>query len=107
MMYYLNCFETTAVKQPELVLAGGNGSSSDAAAAAAAVPAMYNNKHNVQTAQPLPGTDVGALVVGAASVSTLQTWPEGHPLGLKDALMAAALEQDGSGMPRWLQVAQR
>lgn len=102
-MYYLNCFETTAARQPELVLAGGNGSSSDAAAAAAAaVPATYNNKHNVQTPQPVAGTDVGALVVGAASVSTLQTWPEGHPLGLRDALMAAALEQDGSGMPRWL-----
>ncbi len=98
MMYYLNCFETTAARQPELVLAGGAGAS-NGGSSAAELPATFNNKHNVQTTQPAPGTDVGAVAAGAASVSTLQTWPEGHPLGLKDALMAAALRQDGSGMP--------
>jgi hypothetical protein len=106
MMYYLNCFETTAARQPELALAGAGAAAAGAdggnGGGGAALPIMYNNRHNVQTTHPVDGTDVGALHVGAASVSTLQTWPEGHPLGLRDALMSAALQQGGGGMPLWL-----
>jgi hypothetical protein len=107
-MYYLNCFETTPARQPELALAGAaaaagaDGSGSSNGGGSVALPAVYNNRHNVQTTHPVDGTDVGALHAGAASISTLQTWPEGHPLGLRDALMSAALQQGSSGMPLWL-----
>jgi hypothetical protein len=47
---------------------------------------------------------VWALEKGVASITPLQTWPEGHPLCLKDALMSAAHKETPSGMPEWLAV---
>lgn len=39
----------------------------------------------------LRGTDIFAVKDGKASVTPLQTWPHGHPFGLLDSEMTAAL----------------
>ena len=39
----------------------------------------------------LRGTDIFAVKNGKASITPLQTWPHGHPFGLLDSEMAAAL----------------
>jgi hypothetical protein len=48
--------------------------------------------------------DVEAVFSSRAAVSTLQTWPVGHPLSLRDAVLATALDEDADGMPAWLAV---
>jgi hypothetical protein len=48
--------------------------------------------------------DVEAVFSSRAAVSTLQTWPVGHPLSLRDAVLAAALDEDADGLPAWLAV---
>jgi hypothetical protein len=48
--------------------------------------------------------DVEAVFSSRASVNTLQTWPVGHPVSLRDAVLAAALDEDADGMPAWLAV---
>ena len=51
----------------------------------------------------LQGSDVGALAQGRCSISTLQTWPEGHCFCMADAAMALALVEDpASGLPAYL-----
>lgn len=46
--------------------------------------------------------DVEAVFSGRAAVGTLQTWPVGHPLSLRDDVLSAALCEDSSGLPAWL-----
>uniref|UniRef100_A0A383WD67 Survival protein SurE-like phosphatase/nucleotidase domain-containing protein n=1 Tax=Tetradesmus obliquus TaxID=3088 RepID=A0A383WD67_TETOB len=46
--------------------------------------------------------DVEAVFSSRAAVSTLQAWPVGHPLSLRDAVLAAALDEDDAGLPAWL-----
>lgn len=47
--------------------------------------------------------DVDAVFSGKAAVSTLQTWPAGHPLALRDEVLVAALNEDATtGLPAWL-----
>jgi hypothetical protein len=46
--------------------------------------------------------DVEAVMARRASVVALPTWPYSHPLSLKDELGAAALEEEGDGLPLWL-----
>jgi hypothetical protein len=46
--------------------------------------------------------DVEAVFSGLAAVSTLQTWPEGHPLSLRDELLVTALDEGEGGMPAWM-----
>lgn len=53
-------------------------------------------------AEDVSDSDLEAVVGGATAITPLQTWPEGHPLGLKDSVMAAAVEGGARGMPRWL-----
>jgi hypothetical protein len=48
--------------------------------------------------------DVEAVFSSRAAVSTVQTWPVGHPLSVRDAVLAAALGEDADGLPAWLAV---
>lgn len=65
--------------------------------------AVYNNLFATRWEEDREGSEWWALQQGAVSVSTLHTWPEGHPLCFKDSVMAAALVQGPSGLPKWLQ----
>ena len=42
-----------------------------------------------------------AVGSGIASISSLPTWPQTHPLALDDALLAHALRSDETGHPMW------
>ena len=46
--------------------------------------------------------DVEALFDGRTSITTLQTWPSGHPFSLTDVLLAYTLVQGQDGLPAWL-----
>lgn len=46
--------------------------------------------------------DVEAVFNGRASITTLQTWPSGHPFSLTDVLLAYTLVQGQDGLPAWL-----
>ncbi|MAW22362.1 MAG: hypothetical protein CMA16_02815 [Euryarchaeota archaeon] len=45
--------------------------------------------------------DCDSVAAGYASISSLPTWPQTHPLTLDDQLLAFALRQDESGHPTW------
>ena len=45
--------------------------------------------------------DCDSVAAGFASISSLPTWPQTHPLTLDDELLAFALCQDESGHPTW------
>jgi broad specificity polyphosphatase/5'/3'-nucleotidase SurE len=45
--------------------------------------------------------DCDCVASGYASISSLPTWPQTHPLALDDDLLAHALSQDESGYPAW------
>ena len=45
--------------------------------------------------------DVDCVETGVASISSLPTWPQTHPLALDDALLAHALSHDENGHPTW------
>jgi 5'/3'-nucleotidase SurE len=45
--------------------------------------------------------DCDSVAAGYASISSLPTWPQTHPLTLDDELLAFALCQDESGHPTW------
>tara|TARA_B100000683_G_scaffold269934_2_gene307872 strand:+ start:17427 stop:18401 length:975 start_codon:yes stop_codon:yes gene_type:complete len=45
--------------------------------------------------------DVDCIETGVASISSLPTWPQTHPLALDDALLSFALNQDVTGHPTW------
>ena len=45
--------------------------------------------------------DVDCIETGVASISSLPTWPQTHPLALDDALLAHALNHDETGHPTW------
>ncbi|HII56703.1 MAG TPA: hypothetical protein HA266_04060 [Candidatus Poseidoniaceae archaeon] len=45
--------------------------------------------------------DCDSVAAGYASISSLPTWPQTHPLTLDDELLAFALRQDESGHPTW------
>mgnify|MGYP005652615371 FL=1 len=45
--------------------------------------------------------DCDAVASGIASISSLPTWPQTHPLALDDALLAHALRSDETGHPMW------
>ncbi|GIL43132.1 hypothetical protein Vafri_971 [Volvox africanus] len=86
----------------------GNGTRSDviqgiAEALAAGYPVMYNNAYDTRRTIQIDRSDVMALQAGHVSISTLQTWPEGHTLCLSDRVMSRALLSAHDGMPAWLQ----
>ena len=45
--------------------------------------------------------DCDSVASGIASISSLPTWPQTHPLALDDALLAHALHSDETGHPMW------
>lgn len=45
--------------------------------------------------------DCDCVASGYASISSLPTWPQTHPLALDDDLLACALSQDQKGYPTW------
>ena len=45
--------------------------------------------------------DCDSVASGIASISSLPTWPQTHPLALDDALLAHALRSDETGHPMW------
>ena len=50
--------------------------------------------------EPIEHGDSHCVRLGKASVSTLGTWPQGHPLAISDALMEETITD--SGLPSWL-----
>ena len=59
------------------------------------IGAAYIDNHVVEKG------DVDCVETGAASISSLPTWPQTHPLALDDALLAHALNHDENGHPTW------
>ena len=52
--------------------------------------------------EPIPGSDAVAVFgSNSVSVTTLQTWPEGHPYCLRETVIDAARE-GRAGWPAWL-----
>ena len=45
--------------------------------------------------------DCDSVAAGYASISSLPTWPQTHPLALDDQLLAHSLQQDETGHPTW------
>jgi 5'-nucleotidase len=45
--------------------------------------------------------DCDSVATGHASISSLPTWPQTHPLALDDELLAHALRADETGHPTW------
>ncbi len=45
--------------------------------------------------------DCDGVAAGYASISSLPTWPQTHPLALDDELLAHSLQQDETGHPTW------
>ena len=45
--------------------------------------------------------DCDSVATGYASISSLPTWPQTHPLALDDELLAHALRADETGHPTW------
>ncbi|GIL99321.1 hypothetical protein Vretimale_4515 [Volvox reticuliferus] len=87
---------------------GSNGIRTDviqdiAEALAAGHPVIYNNAYDTRRTMQIDRSDVMALQAGHVSISTLQTWPEGHTLCLSDRVMSRALLSAHDGMPAWLQ----
>ncbi|KAG2495715.1 hypothetical protein HYH03_006315 [Edaphochlamys debaryana] len=62
----------------------------------------YNNAYDTRRTVTVEHSDVMALQQGDMSISTLQTWPEGHTLCLSDRVMARALLSGHDGRPAWL-----
>lgn len=50
--------------------------------------------------EPIKNGDSNCVSLGFASVSTLGTWPQGHPLAISDELLARI--NSGEGLPSWL-----
>ena len=59
------------------------------------IGAAYIDNHVVENG------DVDCVETGVASISSLPTWPQTHPLALDDALLAHALSHDETGHPTW------
>ena len=59
------------------------------------IGAAYIDNHVVENG------DVDCVETGFASISSLPTWPQTHPLALDDELLAHALRADGTGHPSW------
>ena len=59
------------------------------------IGAAYIDNHLVEKG------DVDCVETGVASISSLPTWPQTHPLALDDALLAHALNHDETGHPTW------
>ena len=59
------------------------------------IGAAYIDNHVVEKG------DVDCVETGVASISSLPTWPQTHPLALDDALLAHALNHDENGHPTW------
>ena len=59
------------------------------------IGAAYIDNHVVENG------DVDCVGTSVASISSLPTWPQTHPLALDDALLSFALNQDGTGHPTW------
>ena len=59
------------------------------------IGAAYIDNHVVEKG------DVDCVETGVASISSLPTWPQTHPLALDDALLSFALNQDETGHPTW------
>ena len=49
---------------------------------------------------PLDNSDTLCVSLGRASVSTLGTWPQGHPLSVSDEVLSRTINTDG--LPEWL-----
>ena len=45
--------------------------------------------------------DCDSVSAGYASISSLPTWPQTHPLALDDEILAHSLQQDETGHPTW------
>jgi len=54
--------------------------------------------------EPIENGDSNCVRLGFASVSTLGTWPQGHPLAISDELLSTT--SSGEGLPSWLIVDQ-
>jgi len=63
---------------------------------------VFNNAYDTRVQQPIEMSDVNALQEGVATLTTLQSWPEGHPYCLSDAVMARSLTAGNLGLPSWL-----
>ena len=59
------------------------------------IGAAYIDNHVVEKG------DVDCVETGVASISSLPTWPQTHPLALDDALLSFALNRDETGHPTW------
>lgn len=74
----------------------------DAQPSARQIPSVFTLSKGTILNDHATAGDVEAVFDGKAAVSTLQTWPVGHPLSLRDDVMAASLEEDDGGLPLWL-----
>ncbi len=54
--------------------------------------------------EPIENGDSNRVHLGFASVSTLGTWPQGHPLAISDELLTTT--HSGEGLPSWLVIGQ-
>ena len=54
--------------------------------------------------EPIENGDSNRVRLGFASVSTLGTWPQGHPLAISDELLVTT--HSGEGLPSWLVIDQ-
>jgi|TARA_B110000881_G_C18588391_1_gene526297 broad specificity polyphosphatase/5'/3'-nucleotidase SurE len=54
--------------------------------------------------EPIINGDSYCVSLGLASVSSLGTWPQGHPLAISDELLATT--SSGEGLPSWLVIDQ-
>jgi hypothetical protein len=82
---------------------GGTGGGAGAAQDDAPPGASFVIRRGALLSDAATGGDVEALLGGRATVVTLQAWPGGHPLALRDGMLLHALaEAPGEGLPAWL-----
>lgn len=66
------------------------------------LPASFTLRRGTLLSDHATAGDVEAVFSRRAAVTTLQTWPAGHPLSVTDELLAAALDEQQDGLPAWL-----
>jgi len=80
------------------------GEEMDAERSARLVPKFYTNRPKECRHVPRPDekNDVDEVVRHRASISLLQTWPQGYHSSLTDEAFHAVNVQEDDGLPRWL-----
>lgn len=87
----------------------GAGEEMDEERSAGELPKFYVNKPKEcrHVVMPEERNDVDEVSHGHASISLLQTWPQGYHSSLSDASFHAVNVQEHGGLPTWLAAAAR